>query len=285
MVHLMLGVLGVITLLFGYFYVRDFPFKEAVKEKKILSRGFGIGLVTNFFDTLGIGSFAPTTSILKLTGQTPDRLIPGTLNVAHTIPIVFQAFVFISIVEVDIVTLTSLVAASVLGAYIGSGVISKVNEFAIRMVMGFALAIAAVIMLFSQLKMMPGGGDAIGLTGMKLAFGIVGNFILGALMTASIGLYAPCMAMVFMLGMSPKVAFPIMMGSCAFLMPLAGYRFIKEKAYDRKISLPISIGGIIGVYIAAFIVHSLPLDTLRWVVIAVISYTAVIMATSKSTAK
>jgi len=96
-------------------------------------------------------------------------------------------------------------------------------------------------------------------------------------MTAGIGLYAPCMALVYALGLSPQVAFPIMMGSCAFLMPPASIRFIKEGAYNRKAAMAMAIPGIVAVLIAAFIVKSLPLDTLRWLVIFVILYTSAVM--------
>jgi uncharacterized membrane protein YfcA len=143
--------------------------------------------------------------------------------------------------------------------------------------MGVALAITATLMLLAQLGLMPGGGDSIGLTGIKLAIGVVGNFILGALMTAGVGLYSPCMAMIYFLGMSPDVAFPIMMGSCAVLMPVASIKFIKEDAYAKKTSLFITLGGIIGVFIAAFLVKSLPLNVLKWLVIFVIAYTSITM--------
>jgi uncharacterized membrane protein YfcA len=128
-----------------------------------------------------------------------------------------------------------------------------------------------------QINLFPVGGDEIGLTGIKLVIGIIGNFILGALMTAGVGLYSPCMAMIYFLGMSPKVAFPIMMGSCAMLMPIASTKFIKEDAYAKKTSLFITIGGVIGVFIAAFLVKGMPMDILKWVVILVIAYTSYTM--------
>jgi uncharacterized membrane protein YfcA len=132
-------------------------------------------------------------------------------------------------------------------------------------------------MLARNLEWIQGGGDSIGLQGGKLIIAIVGNFFLGALMTAGIGLYAPCMALVFALGMSPQVAFPIMMGSCAFLMPPASIRFIREGAYNRKAAVAMAIPGVVAVLIAALIVKSLPLDILRWVVIVVILYTSTVM--------
>jgi uncharacterized membrane protein YfcA len=118
---------------------------------------------------------------------------------------------------------------------------------------------------------------AIGLHGWKLVVAGAINFILGAMMTAGVGLYAPCMALVFLLGMSPQVAFPIMMGSCAFLMPPASFKFIKSGAYNKKAALGMAIPSIIAVLIAAFIVKTLPLDTLRWIVLVVILYTSITM--------
>ncbi|MEQ8689046.1 MAG: TSUP family transporter, partial [Imperialibacter sp.] len=147
----------------------------------------------------------------------------------------------------------------------------------IRLTMGIALLITAGFMVATKMNWIEGGGEAIGLAGGKLMLAVAANFVLGAIMTAGIGLYAPCMALVFALGMSPTVAFPIMMGSCAFLMPMASYRFIKEGAYNRKAAFAIAMAGLIGVFIAAFVVKSLELDTLRWVVLGVILYTAAVM--------
>jgi uncharacterized membrane protein YfcA len=209
--------------------------------------------------------------------QSEDRLLPGTLNVGNAIPTVVQALIFIRIVEVEPVTLVLMLAAAGLGAILGAGVVSKFSENKIRLVIGIALLLSAGFMLATKFKWIQGGGTDIGLSGVKLIIAVVVNFILGSIMTAGIGLYAPCMALVFALGMSPAVAFPIMMGSCATLMPMASYRFIKEGFYDRKASFAIGIAGIAGVLIAAFIVKSLPLDTLRWLVLAVIIYTAIVM--------
>ena len=96
---------------------------------------------------------------------------------------------------------------------------------------------------------------------------IAGNFLLGALMTLGIGLYAPCMILVSLLGMNPTAAFPIMMGSCAFLMPVGSLRFIRERGYSLRNALGLAIGGLPGVLVAAYIVKSLNLDIVRWLVI------------------
>ncbi len=255
---------------------------DVIKHKKLLEnistlKTAIIGFVVNFFDVLGIGAFAPQTALLKFTRQTEDRVLPGTLNVANTIPVLIQALIFIQIVEVESVTLVSMLLAAMVGAVLGAGIVSRLAVKKIQITMGVALLVTAFFMLAGQMNWIQGGGEAIALSGWKLAIAVSVNFLLGSLMTVGIGLYAPCMALVYALGMSPLVAFPIMMGSCAFLMPPASAKFIREKAYNRKAAVAMAIPGAIAVLIAALVVKSLPLDALRWVVIVVILYTAAVM--------
>jgi uncharacterized membrane protein YfcA len=233
-----------------------------------------VGFVTNFFDTLGIGSFAPTTSIFKLRRMVPDEHIPGTLNVGHALPTVAEALVFIAIVNVGMATLACLIAASVAGAWLGAGVVASWPRPKVQLGMGAALLAAAGLFAMANLHLLPGGGDALSLEGWRFAAGLVGNFALGALMTLGIGLYAPCMILVSLLGMNPIAAFPIMMGSCAFLMPVGSLRFIEKRSYSPRTALGLAVGGVPGVLIAAFIVKSLPLTALRWGVVVVVLYAA-----------
>ena len=280
MLNLVRLLLAAFVSLFGFNFFKDLSKAKSSNGFENVSavKSFATGFVTDFFDTLGIGSFAPTVAMMNaLKINIPDKLIPGTLNVCHTIPVVLEAFIFTTVIKVDSITLISLLAAAVVGSYIGAGIISKMDERKIQIVMGVALVVTAILMLLAQVGLFPGGGTATGLTGIKLVIGIVGNFIFGALMTAGVGLYSPCMAMVYFLGMSPKVAFPIMMGSCALLMPIASVKFIKEEAYAKKTSLLISIGGVIGVIIAVYFVKSMPMEILRWLVIIVIAYTSITM--------
>jgi uncharacterized membrane protein YfcA len=239
-----------------------------------------VGTFTNFFDTLGIGSFAPTTSAWKLRHTVSDELIPGSLNVGHTPPVITQAFIFIAVVEVGPGTLISMIAASVAGAWLGAGVVAGMPRRRIQIGMGVALLAAATFFAMTNLDLFPGGGEATALGGARLGVGVAVSFVLGALMTLGIGMYAPCMILVALLGMDPRVAFPIMMGSCAFLMPVAGVRFIRGGSYSHRASLGLSIGGVPAVLAAAYIVKSLPLETLRWGVVAVVLYTSVAMMRS-----
>ena len=233
-----------------------------------------LGFVTNFFDTLGIGSFAPTTAAFRARRLVSDELIPGTLNIGHTPPTIVQAIIYITVIAVDRLTLVLLIGASVVGAWLGAGIVSRWEKRRIQRGMAVALLVTAVLIVLRMTGVFPGGGDALGLRGVPLAAAVAGNALLGALMTLGIGLYAPCMAMVSLLGMNPTTAFPIMMGSCAFLMPVASVRFLKADRYDRAAAMGLAIGGIPGVLLAAFLVKSLPLDAVRVLVVVVISLTA-----------
>ena len=267
----------VFSIWFIYFFAKDIRLhKNQLGDASWVKTGI-IGFVVNFFDVLGIGAFAPQTALLKFTKQTPDRLIPGTMNVANTIPVLIQAIVFIQIIEVDPITMVVMFATATLGAIVGAGFVSKLPENKIRLIMGIALLITAGFMFANKMNWIHGEGVAIGIHGWKLVIAGVVNFILGAMMTAGVGLYAPCMALVYLLGLSPQVAFPIMMGSCAFLMPPASYKFIKSGAYNKKAALGMAIPGVVAVLIAALVIKSLPLDTLRWLVLIIILYTSITM--------
>jgi len=239
-----------------------------------------VGWVMCFFDTLGIGNFATTTSAFKLRGSVPDEKIPGTLNVGYALPTVAQALIYITIVDVDIWTLVLMIAASVAGAWLGAGVVAKWPRRKIQIGMGFALLAAATLMLMRQFNYGPAEGQTLALQGARLWLGLAGNFALGALMTLGIGLYAPCLILISLLGMNPRAAFPIMMGSCAFLMPISGVRFIREGSYSLRTAVVMTLSGIPAVLIAAYIVRELTLTQVRWLVIGVVVYTAAMMLRS-----
>jgi uncharacterized membrane protein YfcA len=236
-----------------------------------------LGAVTNFFDTLGVGSFAPTTAAFRALRLVPDRVIPGTLNVGHALPSVAQALIFIAIVEVGPWTLATMIAASMAGAWIGAGRVAGWNRARVQAGMGVALLAACAFMLRQIVAGTMAGEEARSLSGAALAAGIAGNFVLGALMTIGVGLYAPCMLLVTLLGMNAKAAFPIMMGSCAFLMPVAGWRFVTRGAYAAPVAVGLTLGGIPAVLVAAYLVRSLSLDAVQVLVLCVALSTAVTM--------
>ena len=239
-----------------------------------------IGLVTDFFDTLGIGSFAPTTAIYKLRHMVADELIPGTLIVGHCAASVTEALIFVTAVLVEPVLLVTLVFSAAAGSWLGAGIVARLPRRAIQVAMGVALTIAGGVFVAMNLGALPGGGTAMSLAGWKFGIAVGLNFIFGALMTIGVGLYAPCMITLALLGMHPIAAFPVMMGSCALLQPVASVRFFQTGRFAWGPSFGLAIGGTIGVFIAAYIVKSLPLVALRWLVIIVIAYAALAMLRS-----
>ena len=283
MILIIIGCLGIFTFIFSIYLFKDLAnHKYKFENQTSFLITSIIGFITNFFDTLGIGSFAPLTALLRGFKQIQDKFIPGTLNVSVTIPVMIEAFVFITIIEVEIITLFYMVLAAIIGSSFGAGIVSNLSEKLIQRIMGIALIITAFLMLSGQMEWIKelGVGKAIGLTGIKLIIAVLVNIALGAFQAAGIGMYAPSMALVYLLGMSPAVAFPLMMASSAFALPSASIRFIKEQAYNRKAAISITLSGIIGVLIAAFIVKSLDIYVLTWVVIIVIIYTGITLIKS-----
>lgn len=279
MAHIVLGLLAILLLHYLWFYIRDMYRHRSDWGTGNWGINLLIGFLTNFMDTMGIGSFAPTTILLNITKQLPnDKLLPGTLNAADCVPVMLEAFIFIHVVQVEAFTLLTLVIAAILGAKVGARFVISLPEKRVQLYLGWALIVTAGFMAGKQLGLMNflgEGNTAVGLEGVKLVICFLGNFIFGALMTVGCGLYAPCMAMVYLMGLSPRVAFPVMMASCAALMPVAANEFIVAGEYARKISLGILLGGIGGVYLATKFIGGLNVTTLCWMIITIVIYTGV----------
>ncbi|GMA70057.1 hypothetical protein GCM10025879_13030 [Leuconostoc litchii] len=128
--------------------------------------GMLIGFVTDFGDTLGIGSFATTTAAFRLTGYVDDdRKLPGTLNAVHAIPVMFQALFFITAVKVDLTTLIPMTTAAVIGAYIGTHVTKNWHAPTVQRVMAGALLIAVIIMVIRMITT-PGSNNSMSVHGL-----------------------------------------------------------------------------------------------------------------------
>jgi len=242
-----------------------------------------IGAVTAFLDTLGIGSFAPTTALFKLRGRPADELIPGTLNVGHNGAAFLETLLFITAVTVEPVLLLCMVASATAGAWLGAGIVSRLPRRSIQLFMGVALLIAAVFFVMRNFGLFPQGGTAMGLAGWRFGVAVGVNFVLGALMCIGIGNYAPSMILLALLGMHPLAAFPIMMGSDGLVQPVASLGFFRSGRFAHGPALGLIAGDLFGVLVAFYIVKQLPLTTMRWLIIVVVSYAAVSMLRSART--
>ena len=279
MVNLIRIILLSFTGMQGFLMISDYSKakrENRLEDESCVKAGIA-GMIGNFFDTLGVSSFAVIIAMGKaMKMKFKDKELPAMLNVSCAIPNITEALIFLTAIEVDPTTLVSMLIAAGMGSYIGAGIVEKLDEKKIQLAMGIALFITATVIFMGLpwVNLLPVGGSSIGLSGSKLFIGVTLNFIYGALMTSGIGLYAPCMATTYILGMSPKCAFPIMMGSCAVLMPIASTRFIKDGHYPRKTSIWITIGGVVGVFAAAYIFNAMPMNMVKVLCVFVIYYTS-----------
>jgi len=275
------ALFAVLAVLSGIFFLQWIRLarRRELRERPTGS-DLGIGLLTNFGDALGIGSYAPTTALYKFRGRPSDELIPGTLNVGSVAVGIAETAIFVTVIAVDPKLLLAMVASATAGAWLGAGIVSRMRRRSIQRFMGAALLIAAAFFVIGNLGAFPVGGVALGLPGWRFVVAVSANFVFGALNTIGIGWYAPSMVVLALLGLNPMAAYPIMMGSGGVMLPVAGLRFLRTGRFAWGPALGMSIGGVVGVLIAVFIVKSLPLRILRWLVAAVVTYAAIVMLRS-----
>jgi len=273
LIPLLLSGIAVIIAVFVYTWWRSYGLGHPHGRPTPLQ--LTLGAVTLFFDTLGIGNYAPTTAAFRFLKMVDDPLIPGTLNVGTSVPVAVEAFAFVTAIAVDPLTLLTLVPLGAVGGYVGARIVSSLPRRPIQAGMGVALLSGAALMLMTNLQWIPGGGTAIGFAGLTLVLATLVNFVLGGLNALGIGSYAPSLIVFSLLGMDPRAAFPIMMGSAAYMLPMAGIKFARTHKFDGQAALGITLGGIPGVLVAAYVVKSLPLVAIRWLVVVVVLYAGV----------
>lgn len=275
---LLFTALVVLSALFAFQWLR--LARDPRRRERPTLADLGIGLLTNFLDGLGIGSYAPTTALYKFRGRPSDELIPGTLNVGSVAVGLAETVIFVTVIAVDPKLLIAMVASATAGAWLGAGAVSRMERRTIQLFMGSALLIAAATFVMGNLGAFPVGGVARGLGGWPFVVAVAANFIFGALNTIGIGWYAPSMVVLALLGLNPVAAFPIMMASGGIMLPVAGLRFLRTGRFAWGAALGLSLGGVVGVLIAVFVVKGLPMAALRWLVAAVVAYAAVVMLRS-----
>ncbi|MFT9123217.1 MAG: sulfite exporter TauE/SafE family protein [Leuconostoc mesenteroides] len=238
--------------------------------------GMLIGFITDFGDTLGIGSFATTTAAFRMTHYIDDdRKLPGTLNAVHAIPVMFQALFFITAVKVELTTLLPMTTAAVIGAYVGTHVTKKWHTPTVQRVMAVALLIAVIIMVVRMITT-PGSNNSMGVHGLHgwwLILGIVFNFGIGVLMTMGLGNYAPELIFFSLMGVNPAVAFPVMMLDAALIMPTTALNVIKMDRVSWRGFAGVAIGGVLGVIVAAKFFTSMNVDLLNKLIVIVALWT------------
>lgn len=267
--------LALAILFYALVLIRSALAKKAVPNGEAVL----LGAVTNFFDTLGIGSFAPTMAWLKFRKLVPDKLIPCTMLVGHTPPAMAQGFIFLILlgVFVDPALLVGCVIALLMGGLMGAPLVTRTRVWVVQLVVALALFLAAAMYALSNLDLMPGGGTATSLPVHLMAVAIAANFLFGVLLNYGVGNYAPTLAMFSLMGMDPRLCFPIMAAGAGLAGSAASIRHISIGEIDLRIAIGITLGGIPLVFVAAFIVRSMPVEMLRWLVFVVVLYAAIVM--------
>ena len=270
--------LGLAILVFALILARAAVARQAVPSLEAAL----VGAVVSFFDTLGIGSFAPTTAWLKFRKIVPDRLIPPTMLVGLTPPSMAESIIFLIAlgVMVDPVLLVGCVIALLMGGLLGAPLVARSRVWLIQLIVAIALLLAAAAYAMTNLHWFPGGGTASGLPPMLMIIAIAANFGFGILLNFGVGNYAPTLVMLSLMGMDPRLSFPIMAAGAAMCGAGASIRHIQIGDIDLRIVGGLALGGIPAVFVAAYIVKTMPLELLRWLVIVVVLYAAAVMLRS-----
>lgn len=238
-----------------------------------------LGAVTGFFDTLGIGSFAPTMAWLKFRKLVPDKIMPPTMLVAQTPAALTEGIIFLILlgVLVDPVLLLGCSLSLLIGGLLGVTMVNKARVAVIQLIVAIALVVAAFFYTLSNLDLMPSPGMSTSLPLALTIIAIAAHFVFGVLLNFGVGNYAPTLAMFSLMGLDPRYAFPIMAGGAGLTGAVAATRHIMVTRIDLKVAVGVAIGGIPAVLVAAFLVKTMPLEWLRWLVIVVVLYAAAIM--------
>jgi len=263
------------ALLFSFVLLRAAIAQHAVPKLEAIL----LGSVVSFFDTLGIGSFAPTTAWMKFRKMVPDRLIPPTMLVGLTPPVFAESIIFLILlgVGVDPVLLVGCALAVLLGGLLGAPLVARASVWIVQLTVAVGLVLAAGAYAMTNLQMFPGGGSAASLPLALTIAAIAANFLFGVLLNFGIGNYAPTLITLSLMGMNPRLIFPIMAAGAAVMGAGACVRHIQMGRMDLRVVVGLGLGGIPAVVVAALIVKTMPLDFLRWLVTAVVLYTAIVM--------
>lgn len=230
------------------------------------------GVLAFISDTIGVGSFAVNIALAKLLGTFHDDELPAMTNGAQVLPGMLESLFFIQIMAIDLTTLITLVAGTCLGGLIGGSIISRLSKQSIRFAMIACFILILSLLLAEQLHLTPIGGHLTELRGSKLIIGFLAMIVCGSLTSAGIGLFAMIQGALFLMNVSPAVAFPIMTTAGAMQQPLTTFIFLQQNKIPLKKTLILALAGCIGVFIALPIVSHLNASWLHRLLILIMCY-------------
>jgi uncharacterized membrane protein YfcA len=244
-----------------------------------------IGFVSNLLDTIGIGSFAVIVAMRRLLGVMPDDVkLIGSMNIQAMITALAQALIFLHYIQLDLTTLLVAVTMIALGGFLSGLVVVRVNKKIVHRVMLIAFAITGVLLLLSQLNILEISGGSTAIKGTRLVIFAIFMLIAGALPAFGVGYYSLVKASIFLFGVNPIIAFPIMASASAYQMPVTSITFINKQKFYSKATILMAVFGVIGVLIAAPLISKVDSYTLKWILLGVVVYNVVTLARSAKTA-
>lgn len=275
MLTVILAIIGVAILYYAAILARAAIAAKAAPNFEAVI----VGAVVNFFDALGIGSFATTTAWMKFRRTVPDRLIPPTMLAGLTPPVLAESVIFLILlgVLVEPVLLFGCALATLAGGLVGAPLVARARVWVVQLTVAIGLILAGIPYVMTNLHLFPGGGTGTGLPPLQTLIAIVASFGFGILANFGVGNYAPTLVLLSLMGMDPRLCFPIMAAGGSLMGAGAGVRHIKIGQIDLRIVLGLALGGIPAVVVAALVVKTMPLELLRWLVLVVVLYAAVVL--------
>ncbi len=238
-----------------------------------------IGFVSNFLDTIGIGSFAIIIAIRNLLGIMPDdvRLI-GTMNIQAMVTALVQALIFLHFIPLDIITLLVSIAMIALGGFLSGLIAVRIDKKIVHIVMLIAFIITGVLLFLSQINVLEIGGTGTAIRGTKLIIFAIFMLVSGTLPAFGVGYYSLIKASIFLFGVNPIVSFPIMASASAFQMPVTSATFIVKGKFYFKSTIILAIFGTLGVFMAVPIITAVNTYTLKWILLGIVIYNIIVLS-------
>lgn len=219
------------------------------------------GVLAFIADTLGIGSFAVNVTLAKWMGTFRDDEMPAVNNGAQVIPGTIESLFFINLIDVDLTTLLTLIAGTCIGGVLGSFVVNHLSKQVIRLAMISCFALIIMLLISHQFRIFSLDGELTELHSGKLIIGFLAMVVCGALTSVGVGLFVMVQGVLFLMNISPVVAFPIMTTAGAMQQPLTTLVFLKHNKIPLKKTLILSLAGCVGVFIT---IPTFMLLTITW---------------------
>ena len=273
-IKLVAAVLAVIVVI--YFF-RKFSLEKLslVEQAKIAF----IGFVSNLLDTVGIGSFAVIVAMRRILGVMPDDVkLIGSMNIQAVITALAQMLIFLHYIQLDLTTMLVAIAMITLGGFLSGLFATRIKTSLVRIIMLIAFIITGILLFLIQMDILSFLNNSHAIKGMRLIFFAIFMLIAGSLPAFGVGYYSLVKTSIFLFGVNPIIAFPIMATASSYQMPVTAITFMRSGKFYARSSILLAVFGVIGVFIAAPLISFVDPYTLKWILFVVVIYNIITLA-------